>query len=99
MKSLFAAAAVRLALSCAPLALSCAPLALFCALPAHAQAGSSLFTDSAFTRGFNVTAARHPAPKIELGPLRFPEGPDEPPVWRLAQWGSRHLIEPATQRV
>ena len=80
MKALFAAVAVLLALFCAPLA--------------HAQAGSSLFTDSAFTRGFTVTAARHPAEKIELGALRFPGGPDEGSVWRLAQWGSRYLLEP-----
>jgi hypothetical protein len=65
------------------------------ALTAVSFAGAAeLFADPAFTRGFNVTAARHPAPKIELGALRFPGGSDEPPVWRLAQWGSRHLIEP-----
>lgn len=52
------------------------------------------FEDPRFELGFNVTAARHPAPKIELGALRFPGGPDEPPVWRLAQWGTRHLLEP-----
>jgi len=58
------------------------------------SAAEELFVDPGYGRGFNVTAARHPAPKVELGALRFPDGPDEPPVWRLAQWGSRHLLEP-----
>jgi len=62
-------------------------------LLAESLAGEE-FEDAGFARGFNVTAARHPAPKIELGALRFPGGPDEAPAWRLAQWGTRHLLAP-----
>lgn len=66
----------------------------FSLMNAASPNGATLFSDPAFARGFNVTAARHPAPKIELGALRFPDGPDEAPVWRLAQWGSEHLLQP-----
>ena len=67
---------------------------LACVSLAFGGWAGELFEDVEFLRGFNVSAARHPAPKIELGPLVFADGPDEAPAWRLAQWGTNHLLEP-----
>ncbi len=57
--------------------------------------GRELFDDPEFRRGFMLTAASHPAPKEELGPLHFGEEYNGiKPVWRVAQWGTRDLLEP-----
>lgn len=59
------------------------------------SAGRELFLDPTFERGMLLTAASHPAPKVETGVLQTVEKPfSEPPCWRLAQWASRFLLEP-----
>ena len=57
--------------------------------------GRELFADPAFARGFVLTAASHPAPKVELGVLRISNAPeDASPAWRMPQWASRELLQP-----
>ena len=56
---------------------------------------TGLFSDSAFVRGFELTAASHPAPKVELGVLLTgSEREQGPPAWRMAQWGTREVLLP-----
>jgi hypothetical protein len=60
-----------------------------------APASQELFRDPGFKNGFNLTAASHPAPKVEIGVLQTdaslaPQAPD----WRIAQWATRDLIQP-----
>ena len=58
-------------------------------------AGREMFVDTAFERGLTLTAASHPAPKIEIGVLQTTDKPSkETPAWRIAQWASRFLLEP-----
>lgn len=62
---------------------------------AAAAESRELFADTAFARGFTLTGASHPGPQAELGvwrPQGVPEG--QPPAWRLAQWGTKSLLEP-----
>jgi hypothetical protein len=57
--------------------------------------GRELFSDPSFEQGFALTAASHPAPKVELGILQTTSTPPTaPPKWRMAQWASRFLLEP-----
>ncbi len=57
--------------------------------------GQELFADPEFHQGFMLTAASHPAPKEELGPLHFGEKYNGfKPEWRMAQWGTRELLQP-----
>jgi hypothetical protein len=54
-----------------------------------------LFADPTFERGFMLTAASHPVPKLLIGALRTTSGPDSAkPAWRMPQWGTRELLEP-----
>ena len=57
--------------------------------------GRELFADAAFELGFVLTGASSLAPKIELGVLQMSstQTPQQP-AWRMAQWGSRYLLEP-----
>lgn len=73
---------------------SLAAAAALCISAMNAPFPEPCLADADFDRGFSVSTESSSAPKFDLGPLRFPDGPSEPPVWRLAQWGSRHLIEP-----
>lgn len=60
-----------------------------------APGARELFEDPRFLRGLSLTADRHPAPKVELGTLVCgTEQAGEEPAWRIAQWGSRHLLLP-----
>jgi hypothetical protein len=63
--------------------------------PGAEPSGSrELFSDLGFERGFALSAASHPAPKEDLGILRMTDDNVlAPPVWRLAQWASRFLLE------
>ena len=55
------------------------------------------FSDPAFARGFELTAASHPVPKVVLGTLLTGPSPEQgPPAWRMAQWGTRELLQPGT---
>lgn len=65
------------------------------ALASLAQTPSQeLFRDPTFTRGFTLSAASHPTPKIEIGVLETNPLPDAVlPEWRLAQWGTRTVLE------
>ncbi|HOQ89932.1 MAG TPA: hypothetical protein PLX03_07320 [Candidatus Hydrogenedentes bacterium] len=58
---------------------------------------NELFEDSAFLRGFHVSAVKPWDQPNILGPI-VPEGlsPSAPPVWRLAQWHSNSLLKPGT---
>ncbi len=57
--------------------------------------GRELFADPAFEHGFMLTAASHPAPRVELGVLETSNTPaDAPPAWRMPQWASRDLLQP-----
>lgn len=63
--------------------------------PADPSTQRELFTDAAFVRGFMLTAASHPAPKLEIGALRTAAGRDEgAPAWRMPQWATRELLRP-----
>lgn len=66
---------------------------LLCVPVAHAAV---LFADPAFEHGFRLTGASHA--RIELDGALRPPGrdavPAEAPAWRLAQWGTRYLLEP-----
>ncbi|MBI5090893.1 MAG: hypothetical protein HZB26_00440 [Candidatus Hydrogenedentes bacterium] len=58
-------------------------------------AGRELFRDTEFKNGFSLTAASHPAPKIEIGVLQTDKTPSpRPPDWRIAQWATRDLLQP-----
>ena len=60
-----------------------------------ATAPRELFADPTFERGFMLTAASHPVPKLEIGELRTTADPDVgPPAWRMPQWATRELLEP-----
>ena len=57
--------------------------------------GRELFADPAFARGFVLTAASHPAPKVELGVLQTSATAESAaPAWRMPQWATRDLLEP-----
>ncbi|HOV75015.1 MAG TPA: hypothetical protein P5318_05515 [Candidatus Hydrogenedentes bacterium] len=78
----------------------CAAMILVLAHDIAAQSpGRELFADTTFERGFLLTAASHPAPKVELGVLRTTARASAlPPTWRMAQWASRYLLEPGACR-
>jgi len=72
-------------------------LTVWCALgrPSAVAAGQEMFADPAFARGFTVTAASHPVPKVELGTLETSANPQAAaPAWRMPQWASRELLLP-----
>ena len=51
----------------------------------------------AFANGFQLTAASHPAPKVEIGVLQTgPTLASHAPDWRIAQWATRELLQPGT---
>ena len=57
--------------------------------------GIEVFRDAQFRHGFQLTAASHPAPMVEIGVLEVGESTSSaPPEWRIAQWGTRTLLEP-----
>lgn len=57
--------------------------------------GRELFSDPIFARGFVLTAASHPAPKVELGVLQTSANPESvDPAWRMPQWATRDLLQP-----
>jgi hypothetical protein len=61
----------------------------------EATLGREFLADPAFERGFTLTAASHPSPKVEIGVLQTKPGPEsDGPAWRMAQWGTRELLEP-----
>ena len=61
------------------------------------DSGREMFVDTRLERGLMLTAASHPAPKVEIGVLQTTEKPSkESPAWRIAQWASRYLLEPGT---
>jgi hypothetical protein len=54
-----------------------------------------LFADPGFTRGFMLTAASHPGPKVEIGVLQtLAEAASAAPAWRMPQWGTRDVLQP-----
>jgi hypothetical protein len=56
--------------------------------------GRELFSDPAFDRGFTLTAASHPGPKVEIGALQTTASHEgAAPSWRMPQWGSRELLQ------
>lgn len=57
-------------------------------------AGEELFRDPQFRNGFTLTAASHPAPKVEIGVLQTSETLSTQPDWRMPQWATRTLLEP-----
>lgn len=60
-----------------------------------ADRSRELFADPTFERGFMLTAASHPVPKLLIGELRTTAEPDpRRPAWRMPQWGTRELLEP-----
>ncbi len=72
-------------------------IALCLALVHAAGDGVERFEDVEFRRGFVLSAASSMGGKVELGILRMSDDPDAgKPGWRLAQWGTRHLLEPGT---
>jgi len=68
---------------------------LYHAAEPPSMASHELFRDPAFKNGFQLTAASHPAPKVELGVLQTDATPSSRPAdWRIAQWASRDLLLP-----
>ena len=66
---------------------------------AASPSAESLFSDPHFEQGFRLTGASHAQIEQER-PLLPPNGPDGlNPPWRLAQWGTRHLLRPGTFEV
>jgi len=59
----------------------------------YAVDATPLLEDVRFERGFAISAENTQARPIELGDAQ-PEKADGPPVWRLAQWGTRLPLEP-----
>jgi hypothetical protein len=58
-----------------------------------------LFADPAFEHGFTLTAASHPAPKVEIGVLQTSATHgNAAPAWRMPQWATRELLQPGLCR-
>ena len=59
-----------------------------------ATAPRELFADPTFERGFMLTAASHPVPKLEIGELRTTAGVDLVEAFGVASIPATYLIDP-----
>ncbi len=50
-----------------------------------------LFADLGFRRGFLLSYPHSSKGRSVAATLR-PEGAEEPPIWRLCQWGTKHTL-------